>query len=447
MLRDVAKKRSREESLSLSPKISSDDLARKRARVAFDPQSLQASLMPLSHASSPSSITSSPRSNGSSHTSFSPLPLLPEARDTPILPQSNGLGGLFDFMSTGKSSLFEPGESLDTFNCGFCNENTPCVCREIALQQVSERMSLSNTTSMKVENTDHNAPAAQPSAHFPHSMTTQQSILDNLPAFQPAVPLRRRAHNPSLQPIFRISQPPSEPSNPMIPSCSGDPSNCLACADDAFGKAFCAAISKTVASTSRCDNCPSLAQVTGSETPATAGGCCGNPALCGRSTCGSPNGITMSSATEGSSMAMSSDIASTSETMPCDDAWRQIKSHPNVEFADLALLAEVVARRSKCTGPRVEITPAPGSITPERGITPPACLPPQTQRPGTNHEPVLLRDPHAQYNERQRVRAGSPPQLVPQDVLIRCGRERVREVLTDGVRDALRLLDAKFSLP
>lgn len=467
-LRDSARKRSREESSSLSPKIASDDLANKRVRMAFDGQSVQASLMPMSHASSPSSLASSPRSNdSSSHNSFSPFPLLPEPRETPVVPQGNGLGSLFDFMSTDKSNLFEPGEPLDTFNCGFCTDNMPCVCRELAMQQVSERMAAHNTVSMKVESMDMQTSVSQHSTpQFAPTVPSQQSILDNLPAFQPAVPLRRRTMNASLTPshpsIFPISSAPSQPHipTPRAATCSGDPSNCLACADDAFGKAFCAAISNSV-STAQCETCPgrstAAAQMAGtsaSRATASAGpsgaGCCGNPALCGQSGCGSSNASAGGEAAV--AVSMSTYMSQTSaETIPCDDAWRQLKSHPNVAFTDLALLAEVVARRSKCTGPRVEISPAPGTITPERGISPFVHIASQThqqqqqQRTGTNHDSVLLTDPHAQYHERQRVH--TPPQLVPQEILIQCGRRRVREVQADGVRDALRLLDAKFSLP
>ena len=154
------------------------------------------------------------------------------------------------------------------------------------------------------------------------------------------------------------------------------------------------------------------------------------------------------SAAQLTSSLLMSEPLSTTETIPCDAAWRQIKSHPNAAFTDLSLLAEVVARRSKCTGPRVEITPAPGAITPERGLSPGLSLPPFAQP--FDSQSIILTDPHAQYHERQRSRGNgtaSPPQLVPQDVLVKCGRQRVREVMADGVRDALRLLDASFGAP
>jgi hypothetical protein len=106
-------------------------------------------------------------------------------------------------------------------------------------------------------------------------------------------------------------------------------------------------------------------------------------------------------------------------------------------------LAEVVARRSKCTGSRVVISPAPGSITPERSA-PMTGLSRQGESTVPDHQSVLLIDPHERYHQKRRERS-PPPRLVPQEVLIECGRRRIREVNADGVREALRLLDSKFA--
>jgi hypothetical protein len=103
------------------------------------------------------------------------------------------------------------------------------------------------------------------------------------------------------------------------------------------------------------------------------------------------------------------------------------------------LLADVVARRSKCTGPRVVISPALGAATPERVDSPPAKDP----QGAPDDQAILLTDPHAHYHENQMN--SSPPKLVPQEVLIECGRQRVCEVRAGAVREALHLLDAKFS--
>lgn len=44
-----------------------------------------------------------------------------------------------------------------------------------------------------------------------------------------------------------------------------------------------------------------------------------------------------------------------------EEAWRALKAHPNSRFTPLAILADVVARRAKVDGPRVELSPPPES--------------------------------------------------------------------------------------
>ena len=422
-LRETSKKRWRDDSFTNQLSSTSGTSSRKRARLDMQASVTYSQTTPVSasYLSSPSSASSP-----GSHTSFSPMPILPPPRELPVLTHGGGnvLGNIFDFISSGKTNLFEPGGSLDTFDCGFCDESTPCVCRELAIQQVSERLSETNVTP-KEELSESNSPAFSMTSptHIPSPHT---SILDNLPEYQPPVPLRRRTANTVPNSIFPVSA-----------SCSGDPSNCLACADDPFGRAFCAAITKSVASAMPCGNCP-CSESAGRRSPNVK--CCGNRGACGR---GSGNAATQSAGVarpagpmHTTSLRSTPTPSSSSETIPCNDAWRQIKSHPNVAFADLELLADVVARRSKCTGPRVEISPAPGSITPEKGLSP-KLSPPQLT--GPDDQPVLLTDPHARYREsRQGSREGSASTV---DIVVSCGRSRVREVRADGVRDALRLLD------
>ncbi|KAI0778506.1 hypothetical protein BD413DRAFT_509782 [Trametes elegans] len=466
----AAQKRPREEFPPHSPYDLTQSPAKKRNKVSIDGlNNLSPSSFPAaSYASSPSAVSSADSSDA--HSSFSPVPMPQSARDTPLFSQSFGLNGIFDLGPSSKNTLFEPGSALDAFDCGLCTENTPCFCREMAMQQVTDRMTSVNTVSpMKIETVDQ-TPA--PISSTPPAAPS--SILDNLPAYQPPIPLRRRAPNPSLQPVFPITLPTSDPE---VPSCTGDPANCPACADDAFGKAFCAAISKSVAGSSPCKDCPGGGGGGcgggSSSGGGCGGGCCGNPAACGRSTTGNSGGsssgapeptgagrVVAAPAPLTASLLMSEPLTTT-ETIPCDAAWRQIKSHPNAAFTDLSLLAEVVARRTKCTGPRVEISPAPGTCTPERGLSPSVGLSPAPASPAytqqqeqrqqeQDSQPILLTDPHAQYHERQRSQSGgaaSPPRLVPQEVLVKCGRQRVREVMADGVRDALRLLDARFAVP
>lgn len=435
-LRELSRKRWRDESGPHTPSYGLEMHTRKKQRLhsevmdSFAHQSVPSPYSP--YFSSPSTVASSPGPND--HTSFSPMPSLPPPREVsgPMFPQGNTFSNIFDFITSGKSNIFEAGGPLDTFNCGFCSDNTPCVCRELALQQVGERLNISSTPHFKAETRD-SSQVADISLNNAHMSSQQSSILDNLPAYQPPVPLRRRAPRANVAPVFPISQPPPQPTisdTPTdTPNCTGDPSNCPACADDAFGRAFCAAISKSVASTSPCGGCPCGSEGGCSHAPTTSskdGACCGNPEACYRAR----ENASQSSSTAGSSpLALrsmsiigqagpSTTFAQQANTIPCDDVWRQIKSHPNVTFSDLDLLAEVVARRAKCTGPRVEIFPAPGSITPERGISPlilPSSFPHHQQQPPTNmsmdmpagagsgiQQPMMLTQEHHHHEVRLR---------------------------------------------
>jgi hypothetical protein len=61
---------------------------------------------------------------------------------------------------------------------------------------------------------------------------------------------------------------------------------------------------------------------------------------------------------------------------------------------------------------------------------------------------VFLTDPYARYRDKERERLGpSSPNLTPKDSHLHHGRRSIHEVRTEAVRDALWLLDAKFSRP
>ncbi|TFY56415.1 hypothetical protein EVJ58_g7658 [Rhodofomes roseus] len=365
---DNSKKRTRHDSIQRSPSLPSAQLSRKKSKVTPEPPSrLATSMSPGGSYDAPSPASSVSSSQPSSHTSFSPLPTQ----------DSRMSNSMFD-ISNGKSELYDGG----MLSCGFCNETTSCVCKELALQnQVSEQLRLSDPPS-------HNVSAPHLGARRDTSL--QPSILDNLPQYQAPVPLRRRSPaNSGRAAVFPVAPPPAS-SSTSAASCSGDPSNCLACADDAFGKAFCDAIGKSVASTSSgCGYCPDSTQATESVPSApTSGGCCGDPMACGGVVSCAP--ATPVVPQQDNTMT---DAQGPSETVSCDIAWREIKAHPNVAFTDLSLLADVVARRSKCSGPRVEIVPAPGAVTPERGLSPAI-----SSSHAENGQSVLLSDPRAPYD-------------------------------------------------
>ena len=306
-------------------------------------------------------------------------------------------------------SKYNATRSIGAFECGLCTGGTSCVCREMVLNLPATPFKAESET------TTVSAASTVPVELSPVPQIGAQSILDNLPPYQPPVPLRRRPEvRPlrSLFPVVPFSGSPLQVIRSSPVGCSGDPSNCLACADDVFGQAFCAAVGESLACSGPCVDCPRA------------------------------GGTKHRDSTHASSSA-SQEGGNSAETIPTSDAWRQLKSHPNVSFADLTLLAEVVARRSKCAGPTVVISPPPGSITPERASSP--VRPMDGPSAGGDTDVILLSDPHANYHVKERERSAcSSPDLV-QEELVRCSRTRsVREVHTAGVKEALALLDSRF---
>jgi len=292
--------------------------------------------------------------------------------------------------------------SLLPFSCGFCDQGAVCVCRDIVTSQVvgidgdgdgdgdittTPEVKLDAVSSSQVELHDTR------DANMSDIPTNGNlSILDNLPEYQPPVPLKRRSGGTSVHSVFHVQPgPTSQNSGSGISSatCSGDPSNCVICADDSFGKAFCTAITTSA--------CVAYDGFSGSGVE----NCGKNGSRCDH-LCPSGSSFTPDSAVPSSS----------SKFIPTNDAWQKLKEHPNVDFADLSLLAEVVASRSKCAGPRLVISSTAPTQSDERSS-------------GAN-------------------RHGSPIKLVDEKVLLECGRRRVQQVHMDGVQEALRMLDAKF---
>ena len=430
-----------------------DPHAKKRIRLDVGVEPLPPSVAPaapISFMPSPQSMASSPESNETSDSAYTPLAVSSQQEAPSFQPHLSSFSGIFDFQICGKPP-FENVSAPDGFSCGFCTDSSSCVCREIALRQAPARLDMSAEAPFKVEAAEDkiNEPVSEQETTLRSpGIASRMSILDNLPGYQPPIPLRRRTGNSATTKSIFPVHPPSARAASFCPvgptTCSGDPSNCLACADDDFGKAFCTAVGESVAAAPSCADCPGRAQRGGSDplrgkTPFK--GCCGGSGQCA---CDSQCDSTTPRA---SSETAHHALESPPETMPTNDAWRQLKSHPNVSFADLSLLAEVVSRRSKCTGPHVVISPAPGSITPERSLSPkaPVTIRSEESTNGDNNA-ILLTDPHAHYRAKQQERSSLPsPRLVSEEELLKCGRQRfVREVHTDAVREALRLLDARF---
>ena len=117
------------------------------------------------------------------------------------------------------------------------------------------------------------------------------------------------------------------------------------------------------------------------------------------------------------------------ETMTCDQAWKALKAHPNSRFASLALLADVVAGRTVCTGPKADdsaASPLPGSPV-QQALA----------------QEIGVGAPKARTKPLSMGSTGSPasPSPGPGSLAAPIARKRNMAVETSAVRDALRLLD------
>jgi hypothetical protein len=312
-----------------------------------------------------------------------------------------------------KDANLPPADNLTS--CGFCTDESSCVCRAIAMEPVGS-LPRFNELLESFERPLLDMISSTEQTVLP-SKAPPPSILENLPPYQPPLLLRRRRQpGVPVKSIFPVTPLQDEIQKVREKECSGDPNNCEACRDDTFGKAFCEAVVVSVAanatSLSNCGDCSSTPNDHYSHSPrarSESPACCGQPQSCSHfcSTTRDEMDVDMTP----------TDASEPVRSIPTNQAWQQFKAHPNVEFADLTLLADVVARRSKCEGPQVVISPPLGAATPDRVASPSMDW----------------------FNSD----AQSP------SVSIECGHEHrvVRKVPYDAVQDCLRMLDGKSPRP
>ncbi|GAA5925472.1 hypothetical protein JCM1841_004868 [Sporobolomyces salmonicolor] len=308
--------------------------------------------------------------------------------------------------------------------CGFCSPQTGCLCEDLGYE--IDHPAAARSSSMQIDS---------PQAHIVKLEAIGEACEDDLfaeAAYEPAVPLRLRKSDRKVESVWAIAQPHQAVKVVDKALCNGDPSNCPACSDDPFGKAFCNALSTTVCSTQPCANCPGSCSssrkfptpppdVDAEEEAAlfeslTDLPCCGDPQLCGSLTCG-PNGSSVKGAQSAEAdkvllpRSVEPGVRTGDDTVPCNQAWLELKQHPNIAFADLQMLADVVAKRTHCGGP---------------------VLPPSLSVPDASASAPGVDDSLAKR------------QLVPQSALqcsIDAGTRRRLTVERGAVNEALELLD------
>lgn len=150
-----------------------------------------------------------------------------------------------------------------------------------------------------------------------------------------------------------------------------------------FGKAFCNALSTSVCSSQPCASCPSR-QGSRADAPPPAAPqpqpvdegtallesltdlpCCGDPILCGSQVCKTEDPIEPNPPPPPPAPGLSPLARGPVETVPCNEAWTALKHHPNIGFADLQMLAEVVAKRTYCKGAVTENPALPAGVVSE----------------------------------------------------------------------------------
>lgn len=352
--------------------------------------------------------------------------------------------------------------------CTFCDKDESCFCANMGFNVDHSMTSPSSHADIQRVN------GAKPSLAALVSATTtaakgEQQALDSSAAVPIRLPARRtgstttngKAHAGG-KPIWRIDNGElASTSKGQTAVCSGDPQNCAACANDPFGQAFCEALSSTVCDTNPCESCPCkkkhkdkqghaepaddarATRVSGSADPISSLPCCGLPHLCGSTSCAPRNSSAPAERDKLPSEEVAMDLDAVPPThvraddgslVPCNEAWAQLKAHPNIGLANLQLLADVVAKRTHCGGPTASRPGTPASVSPA-----PATPIPAQRREST---PITATQLRTQPSHDTLITS-----LVPSETLAcaQRGLPGMRKRLTvekEAVRDALAFLDA-----
>ncbi|KWU47305.1 hypothetical protein RHOSPDRAFT_30723 [Rhodotorula sp. JG-1b] len=384
---------------SSPPSLSSGSGGRtSRARPAPAEFAESAAPPPKRRRRAPSN-TSSSRATPTFAATDSCSPPLAHPPPTHFSPLSDGLQQPSAPTSPGTVADAEATTSIQIPRCTFCSTGPDCFCAQVGFDIV-QTPATSHSGS-----TTSSSTSAQQAADRATTTTTTTTTADEDPyaaetTYEPAVPLKLRRSGTGSQKsnkpsVWAIEPPAVTGAARLIDAakavCSGDPSNCPACSDDPFGKAFCNALSSSVCSTQPCANCPSNRSGRRIPTPPpekspppppmpiidegmalleslTDLPCCGDPILCGSKTCKTEDQtepIPPPPLPPLEADAAASAAAAGVETVPCNEAWSALKQHPNIAFADLQMLAEVVAKRTYCKGAVTETPPPPAGVVSE----------------------------------------------------------------------------------
>lgn len=249
-------------------------------------------------------------------------------------------------------------------DCGLCTNDSFCACRAGAAAAAASSPA-ANAIPLK----------SLLAAALPSASTSFSTIAPSAPGgaatiqiASAAVPLKRKAKAERIQSVWALSNVKARTARSEA-VCTGDPSNCDACRNDTFGREFCGHLfNRPHECNGGCASGPGSSGSVVEDGGVVKTGCCGAPELCGQHSDCSPSSSSSNPAPpstfDGAPAAAdpgygAEEMSEEERVMRPDLAWRTLKAHPNAKFAPLAMLADVVARRHKVRGPRVELSPSP----------------------------------------------------------------------------------------
>jgi hypothetical protein len=265
--------------------------------------------------------------------------------------------------------------AMDNTDCGLCTSESFCACRAAAEASAADNFLVPEVSTP--------VPPARALPLRRKKDAAAAAAASTATVAAPAVALKLRRRPVAAQSVWALDNvAPGTARTEAV--CTGDPSNCDACRNDSFGREFCENLFGTphpseasqqpqsqqqVRSHKGCAGCgpagcgsapaaSTSASIANLVHPASSPllnplvlACCGAPELCGHSSACAGEVLIRPDAEP--------TPAEIDETMRPEEAWRTLKAHPNARFTPLAILADVVARRSKVMGPRVELSPEP----------------------------------------------------------------------------------------
>ena len=371
-----------------------------------------------------------------------------------------------------KTSAHQDNQQQPEFrSCGMCSNPSNCLCQEYGLPPFNPPPPSHDALDVQLTGKAALLDAAANASAQTVPFTPAPSMADNPPPIAPAVPLpkrprRGRTQNAFLAAFAKSSTTTStrttnvamtaEEAAPKRDGCSGDPANCTACADSAFGKAFCNALRNSVCTLNPCPSCPApspntnhnFSQIEARPTTIPTSinpsnlNCCGDPNKCGGSSCSTvktpplhthglppdPMVIAEAARRENGQATMHCGACPSSipilppdgqlegaedeEELPTEEAWRQIEAHPRAHLAledqtRLHQLAEIMLG-----GARSLVSSGAGSVSAAPGSSGQAKI-----RVEYEHAP-------GSGNGGRNADEEGKPRLVPEDELIRCQGQR-----------------------